>query len=404
MTIIAEKIAFGGKSFAKINGKSVFIPYAVPGEVLEVETVKQKNDWDEAKIIKIIEPSEFRINPPCKYYGICGGCDMMHITTDAQKNFRLQMMKDVFLQNGIELDNVQIIEDRDFNYRCRFQLNEGGLCKRESNEVVMIEECLCAENPVNEYLKNSNRKNHNGRIHIFGSEKMLGEKKIIIENRTENDGQKERITGNKNKKIKIRTNTYFSGTVQDEKNCVTVTLNKKEISFDTRGFFQSNLFVFEKVISLILENLDGGNAVLDMYSGSGSISAFLPQKFQKVILVEHNRDAVVYAEKNMAGTNHVSYGLSGKSWVENCSKSEGKIDACVIDPPRSGMEKEVLDFLCSSKIRQIAYLSCNPSTQARDCKRLLKSGYKIKKSFLCDFYPNTSHIESLLILEQTDEF
>ena len=407
MNIITDKITFGGNSFSKINGKSLFIPYAIPGEVLDVEIVKEKSDWAEAKIVKIIESSPLRIIPPCKYYGICGGCNMMHIEAKAQKSFRLQMLQDVFLQNNIKIEDVKIIEDKDFNYRSRFQLNDGGLCKRESNETVQIDECLCAENCINQFLKEINEiKDHTpplGRVHIFGSEKIIGDKKVIIENTCEKNvrtNESSRIIGKSKKTLKLKSNNYFSGTVQDDKNSITVELLSQKISFDARGFFQSNLFVFEKVISLILENLPEGEKILDIYSGCGSISLFLTQKFKKVVLVEHNRDALVYAEKNLLGKNHTSYGLSASTWVKNCSESEGFFDSCVVDPPRSGMEIEVLEYLCKSKIPLIAYLSCNPATQARDCKKLIEHGYKIKKAFLCDFYPNTSHIESLLFLER----
>ena len=135
-----------------------------------------------------------------------------------------------------------------------------------------------------------------------------------------------------------------------------------------------------------------------MYAGCGSISSFLGQKYEHVTLVEHNRDALVFAEQNMAGTPHLSYGLSGANWVKNCAAACPAFDAAVVDPPRSGMEKEVLDYFCKSKIPFIVYLSCNPSTQSRDCSKLIQSGYKIQSCYLLDFYPNTSHIESLVIL------
>ena len=134
-----------------------------------------------------------------------------------------------------------------------------------------------------------------------------------------------------------------------------------------------------------------------MYSGCGSISVFLKDKYKNVSLVEHNRDALVYAEKNMNGLTHTSYGLSGASWVKNCASFCPPFDACVVDPPRSGMEKEVLDYLCKSKIPYIRSLSCDPSTHARDCERLIKAGYRLEKIYLLDFYPHTSHIESLAI-------
>ena len=136
-----------------------------------------------------------------------------------------------------------------------------------------------------------------------------------------------------------------------------------------------------------------------MYSGCGSISTFLTEKYENVVLVEHNRDALVYAEQNMAGTKHISYGLSGAAWVKSCASSLPAFDAVTIDPPRSGMEKEVCTWLCQSKIPLILSLSCDPATHARDLARLLACGYNLKEIYLLDFYPNTSHIESLAVLE-----
>lgn len=203
---------------------------------------------------------------------------------------------------------------------------------------------------------------------------------------------------NSSKKLKVKENHYFAGTVASPQNSVTVTLGGKELSFDVRGFFQSNLFVFEKVTKLICDTLAPGENILDMYAGCGSISAFLADKFNNVILVEHNRDALVYAEQNLKGKKHLSYGLSGAQWVKNCAAMCPQFDAAVVDPPRSGMEKEVCDYLCKSGIPQIRSLSCDPATHARDLAKLIKAGYTIQQVFLLDFYPHTSHIESLAIL------
>ena len=113
------------------------------------------------------------------------------------------------------------------------------------------------------------------------------------------------------------------------------------------------------------------------------------------MLVEHNRDALVYAEQNLTGKKHISYGLSGAAWVKNCAAALPPFDACTIDPPRAGMEKEVRQWLCNSQIPLILSLSCDPSTHARDCSALLSAGYTLKKMYLLDFYPQTAHIESL---------
>lgn len=399
MTIITEKTVFGGKSIAKIDGKTVFIPYTMPGETLEINITESKRDYDNAEIVKIIKASEHRIEPKCKYYGKCGGCNMMHIAPEFQKELRKTMLKDIFEQNGIGLTDIEIISGPDYNYRCRFQLNDGGLSERNGNLIIPVQKCECAEEVVNEYLeKVPAEKRNKGRIHLFGSNNVIHNgqndgKVIISEQQTLNKGIQ---TNKTKKKLKLKENHYFAGTVASPENMVTVKIGNKELTFDVRGFFQSNLYVFEKVTKLIADILPGGKNVLDMYAGCGSISTFLTDKYENVVLVEHNRDAIVYAEQNLAGKKHTSYGLSGENWVKNCSSYE-VFDACVVDPPRSGMEKAVCDYLCKSKIPVICSLSCDPSTHARDCARLIKAGYRLEKMYLLDFYPNTSHIESLAV-------
>ena len=395
-------MVFGGKSLGKIDGKNVFVPYTIPGEKLEIEITEQNKDYDNAEIVKILEPSPHRIEPACRYYGKCGGCNMMHIEPAYQKELRKGILTDIFRQNGIDIaEKTEIISGPDFNYRSRFQLNDGGLSQRRSNVVIKIEECLCAENAVNDYLKNTAeqpQKRPAGRSHLFGSSFSEEGLKIAQEEKKES---KPNITGGgqKNKKLKIKENHYFSGTVASPQNTMTVNFGGHKLSFDVRGFFQSNLFVFEKVCRLITDLLPGGKNILDMYSGCGSISTFLTEKYENVVLVEHNRDALVYAEQNLAGTKHMSYGLSGAAFVKTCANTLPAFDACTIDPPRSGMEKEVCQWLCKSNIPLILSLSCDPATHARDCAKLISAGYELKKMYLLDFYPNTSHIESLAVLE-----
>ena len=393
-TVKTEKTVFGGNTIAKIDSKTVFIPYSMPDETLSVNIVQHKNDYDNAEIVEVLKPSRHRVEPPCKYYGSCGGCNMMHIDTEYQREIRKGMLCDAFGMNKIDIqDKVEVVYGPDFNYRSRFQFIDGGLSQKNSNNVIKINKCLCAEKPVNDFLQNTDfEKRPKGRIHYFGSEKTEGEKKLKIEKTEE-----KKLPSKTDKKIKIKERHYFSGTILSEDNTVTVNLNGKKLSFDVRGFFQSNLNVFEKVLNLILENLPGGKNILDMYSGCGSISLFLTDKYENVVLVEHNRDALVYAEKNLSGLNHTSYGLSGEAWVKNCSSFCPPFDACVVDPPRSGIEKAVMDYLCKSKIPVICSLSCDPSTHARDCSRLIKAGYELEKIYLLDFYPHTSHIESLAI-------
>ncbi len=420
MNIITDKFTFGGNSLGKIDGKNVFIPYTIPGEEIEIKITESKKDYDSAEIVKIVTPSPYRKEPECPYYGKCGGCNMMHIQDEYQTELRKNILEDIFRQNGVEIKcGIQIISGPSTGYRARFQLNDGGLSEKKSNTIIPIESCICAEAEINDYLKETPpEKRGKGRIHIFGSSFMTkngqNSQKIItakgnntdyVEKTVQYDNfseinQQKKSDWQRKKQKKVKENRYFAGSTLSEENCVTVGLNGKELTFDVRGFFQSNLFVFQKVVSLITDSLPSGKNVLDMYSGCGSISAFLADKFECVTMVEHNRDAVVFAEKNLAGKNHISYGLSGENWVKNCAAYCPTFDACVVDPPRSGMEFKVREYLCNSGIPVIASLSCDPATHARDCAKLIKAGYSLDKLYLLDFYPNTSHIESLAIFSR----
>jgi 23S rRNA (uracil1939-C5)-methyltransferase len=397
MKIIAEKIVFGGNSIGKIDGKTVFIPYAIPGEELDVNIKESKRDYDIAEINEILKPSPYRITPQCKYYGKCGGCNLLHVKSDYQVEIRKQILCDIFEQNGIKIsDKIDVISGPDFNYRARFQLNDGGLSERHSNVIVPVSACLCAEESINQYFNETPfEERKNGRIHIFGSKFMTDSQKIRVSK--EKTVQKSIQPSKNSKKLKIKENHYFAGTAASPENSVTVNLGGKNLSFDVRGFFQSNLFVFEKVLKFISGNLPHCENVLDMYSGCGSISAFIADKAENVVLVEHNRDALVFAEQNLQGKKHISYGVSCENWVKNYSAQCPHFDACVVDPPRSGMEKAVRQYLCESDIPLIFSMSCDPATNARDCADLIKSGYSLEKIYLLDFYPNTSHIESLAI-------
>ncbi|MBQ3799218.1 MAG: methyltransferase, partial [Treponema sp.] len=255
-----------------------------------------------------------------------------------------------------------------------------------------------------------------GRVHLFGSGAITsipeGYDKIVIAHEEERQKRREEkarsghprksANGRPLKKQK-RIRPRFEGTSFDPANSCTIGLLGKEIRFDVQGFFQSNLEMLEKAIPLITGGLSGSNA-LDIYAGVGTFSTFLADSFGKVCLVEHNRDALAWAELNLAGKSHESYGVSADNWIQNHAARymalNGQFDAVVVDPPRSGMEKSVSSWLAGSDIPHIRSLSCDAATQARDTAALVRGGYRLDRLFLLDFYPQTCHIESLAWLRK----
>lgn len=407
--IKTEKMVAGGDCLARLNGKNVFIPYSLPGEELEIEITKSFRDYDLAKIVRIITPSPHRLEPFCPLYGTCGGCNLQHIEIEYQIELRKEILKECFKREGIECPPIEVISYADTNYRSRVQLTNGGFNKKSSNEIISLEECPIATAEINGYLKNTAQNERPcGRVHIFGDKRITSEPKVIIAEEREKISREIKVQGVSSKrkeKLRLQQKRHFAGSTLNQNNRCQINLLGKNIAFDVQGFFQSNLSVLEKTISEVTRNM-GGRNVLDMYSGCGTFSVFLADLFDKVCMVEHNRDAIVFAEENLRGKNHDSFGLSGENWVKYSSESyiagNGNFEAVVIDPPRSGMEKEVCKWLCRSKIPQIRSVSCNPSTHARDASFLVKSGYHLSKLYLLDFYPHTAHIESLACFEYTE--
>ncbi|MCR4823269.1 MAG: class I SAM-dependent RNA methyltransferase [Treponema sp.] len=411
--IETEKMVAGGDCLSHINGKNVFVSYALPGEKLEVEITKSFRDYDLAKIVKIITPSPHRVQPFCPLYGKCGGCNLQHVAPDYQVELRKEILRDSFERNGIKCPPIEVISASDKNYRCRIQLTNGGFNKRESNEIVSLEKCPIATEELNSYLENTPREQRPaGRVHLFGDSRIISENsgdKVIVAQEREKVSHEIKLQGGasakRKEKLRLQQKRQYAGSSLNQNNRCQISLVDKKIAFDVQGFFQSNLDVLEKTISQVTKNM-GGRNVLDMYSGCGTFSLFLADYFDKVTLVEHNRDALVFAEENLRGVNHESFGLSGENWIKYSAEkfiaNNGEFEAVVIDPPRSGMEKAVCQWLCRSKIPQIRSVSCNPSTHSRDASFLVKAGYKLSKLYLLDFYPHTAHIESLANFEYTE--
>ncbi len=410
--ITAEQMVTGGDCISSIDGKKVFVPLAIPGEELEIEITREFRDYSQGRIVSVLTPSPHRVQPFCSRYGSCGGCNMMHIDCAYQQELRTSILREAFQREGLDVPEIEVVAGSDRGYRARFQLHDGGLMERGSNRMIRLDSCDCATPEVNRYLSEvPPAERPRGRVHLFGSSAITsipeGYDKIVIAHEEERQKKKEekvqkgmpRKTVNgrpmkKQKKIKPR----FEGTTFDPANRCTIALLGKEISFDVQGFFQSNLELLGKAIPLITDGLSGDNA-LDIYAGVGTFSVFLADSFKRVCLVEHNRDALAWAETNLAGTAHESYGVSGDSWTKNHARTfmdlHGGFDVAVIDPPRSGMEKSVSTFLAASGIPRIRSLSCDAATHARDIAQLVKGGYRLDRLFLLDFYPQTCHIESL---------
>ena len=368
-------MVFGGDCIAKIDGKTVFIEGGIlPGEKAEVETVVSKKDYDRVLVKKILVPDTGRREAFCDFYGICGGCNFQHADYALQLELKKRIVEELLARSfGAvpPLPDIKIVSGPEKEYRSRFQLHNGGLKKRNADSVVFIDDCPCAVPVLRDFLRRKNVLKNS----VFSAERVS---------------------------VCAAGDTVVTG--RDAQTVRSVDIAGKRIFFDVNGFFQSNLFVLEQALPLITDGLYG-KRLLDMYGGTGVLSLFAADKFEEVTIVESDEKPLALAKRNYKENGiaeaPLTRAMHGKIWAKRRAQTAGLFDAVIVDPPRTGIESAVIDYLCAAKPPVIRSLSCDPATHARDLKKLLCAGYTISDFYLLDFYPQTSHIETLARLTFT---
>ena len=363
-----EKIISNGCGLARYNGRAVFIPFTVPGEKIYAEIDLTGKQYLEGKILDIIEPSPDRVVPPCPLYGKCGGCSLQHISYERQLEIKKELVSEALKRNGgIRIENPEITQSRAFGYRNRIQLHSSvdgppGFKQRKGSAVVPVSECLVCNDGINRYLAEGD---HN-----------ISERTVLF--------------SPDDKRI------YSSAEETDE---ISVYLNNIEIKTSAGSFFQSNIKLFEKTLIDIKEYVKG-DTLLDLYAGAAVFGTVLSESFSRIISVEENKSALKFGEKNIPDRGAFKKAFYPVS-VEKFLKKEGKRikpDTVIVDPPRTGLSKQVRKYLMSLKPERLIYLSCDYTTLARDLGELTRGNYSINMMKIYDFYPQTAHAETLVVL------
>jgi 23S rRNA (uracil1939-C5)-methyltransferase len=402
-----EKVVFGGKGIAKVNNKTCFIPFSLPEEVVEVEIISDKKDICEGYPVKILKESPFRIAAKCKYYLNCGGCDFQHVDYSTQLHLKKEILEETLERIGKINKNVDkvIPSSNPFNYRNRVQFKfDGknfGFYKTKTNEVVEIDRCEIADENINKLiqpLKNFALKNKFiNEMHVFYPEESKPTLKIYLKNQ-------ENLTVDEiekffnavgiyveNKRIKIygKPFTFYK-----------VNNFNYRVSLDS--FFQVNKYQIYNLIDEVLNEIpDNTDCIGDIYCGVGLLSIPVSKKVAKVFGIELSKSAVKDANYN-AKINNVQ---NVKFYQKNVLKSLDIIygyepQILIFDPPRTGIPKNVIENLIKLKsLNRIIYVSCNPSTAARDIN-MLSENFKLTKVKLIDMFPQTHHIESIFVLDK----
>ncbi len=408
-------MAFKGYGVSRIDGKVVFIPYSAIGDEVWVEIVEEKKNYSTGKLVEILAPSSWRVEPPCPYFGRCGGCQWQHINYAQQAELKKEILKDILMRLGglKEIPPITAFPSPDpYDYRTRVQLKvkgeKLGYYQERSHQLIDIERCPIAHPLVNEIIP------------------LLRKERFLLSSTEEIDIN---VSPEEGKGVLIfcflktsqgwetsahqflKSHPILKGitTLRERQ---TASLGKSHLSFtiplnltlrtSPGSFFQVNLKQNEKLIREVLEFSRGqrNERALDLYSGVGNFALPLATVTQEVWGIEENAVAVKDARFNAQfnGIENVGF-IRGK--VEDVLKKwkREKPDLIILDPPRTGC-KGAVDQVAGLKPKRIVYVSCEPTILARDLRLFSEKGYSISELVLIDMFPQTYHMEVVGLLTQ----
>lgn len=388
------------------DGKTIFVENALPGEIVEIKIQKEKKNLIEAEIVDIIDKSKLRIMPGCIYYDSCGGCNLLHMDYHSQLTYKQHKVYEIlkkFTKEDIKVNSI-IHTDNQFNYRNKITLHVGkkiGYYTKKSKEIVPICKCNIADAAINHILaymqNNMDMKNINEII--IRKSKYTHEVMVIIKsNEKINEDYfinhfKDKVTS----LIACEKNTYKT---LYGSSYIREIMNEFQFLISKDSFFQVNTECAIQLYNQVKEyaNLTGGETVLDLYCGTGTIGIYISKMAKYVLGVEMNEHAIQDANQNKK-LNHVQNidFICGDS-SDIVTKLSHDFDVIIVDPPRAGLDKNTLKFLKESKANRIIYVSCDPITLARDINEL-KTIYHINEVTPVDMFPNTAHVECVCVLK-----
>ncbi|EJT6142788.1 23S rRNA (uracil(1939)-C(5))-methyltransferase RlmD [Clostridium perfringens] len=436
---------YEGEGIAKIDNKyPIFIEGALKGEKVKVRIVKVNKNFAYGKLMEVLEASEERVNPPCAIYKRCGGCKLQHASYKAQLDFKWDRVKDCVSKIG-KLDpsivKYPLGMEEPWRYRNKVQLPIGlingevkiGFFAPRSHDIIDMESCLIQDEIGDKVVKLTREWIEKFNIRPYNVDGEYDEKGIvrhimIRRGFTTNEVMVVLVTNGEKLPHKeefvdlmVKNIPGIKSVIQNinsKKTNVILGLESKTLwgedtvsdyigdfrfNISPLSFFQVNPIQTEVLYGKALEyaNLTGNEEVFDAYCGTGTITLFLSQKAKKVYGVEIIPQAIdnawINAKENKVENVEFFVGESEVVIPDLINKGV-KADVVVVDPPRKGCDKKLLDAITHIDAKKIVYVSCDPSTLGRDLKVLEENGYKTLEVQPVDMFPNTAHIENVALL------
>ena len=383
--VIIESVDDIGNGVTRINNIVVFIPYTLKNEKVKIKIVSISKRFAVGKVIEFITKSDKRCEVKCNCYNECGGCNFLHINFNDELSIKINYINKLFNTN---INTV--LTNNEYNYRNKatFHIKDGkiGYYSEKTNNIIEINNCLLLDNRIND-------------IYNYLKEHELSTiSEVII-----------RVT-TKDIMIVFKGEKYDINDIINHFNITSIYLNDKLIygesyiieeidnikySIYPNSFFQVNKNNMKIMYDKAREYAGYGNNLLDLYCGTGTIGIYLKDNFKHIDGIEINKDSIKNANinKKLNNINNIKF-ISGDASIAK----NNNYDVIIVDPPRSGLSKKVIDFLNKSNSKRIVYISCNPKTLKRDIDLL--NNYKMIKLEIINMFNKTKHIECITLLEK----
>ena len=444
--ITPEKLVYEGSALAKVNGYPIFIEGACPQDKLKVKITKANKNFAIAVIEEIIEPSPHRVKPFCPMHNVCGGCGWQHIDYEFQleqkRNIVYETVKKITGEDIEVKDVIPSLQTKTYRSKVQYPVSQtkvskrllAGYYKKGSHELVNIKFCPIQPkiiDKITEFIRQNaqelgisgyNEKLHKGELKHLVYRYSNSENELIVIF-VVNDTQLKDKFKKLSKKLMDefahikgclinynpnKTNLIMSNDTRKilGENFITEKIDDKIFRISANSFFQVNIGSARNIFNIvkdIIKNNYKNPRILDAYSGVSSFGIWLSDVAKEVVSVEEALSATKDASENVKlnnVTNLTALNGDAKKIFEELIKNNDKFDVTVLDPPRKGCEKESLDFAIKLSEKSIIYVSCNPSTLARDLKYLGENGFKTKYIQPVDMFCHSYHIESVAWLEK----
>ena len=450
-------VAAEGKAIAKVDGMTVFVPFVIPGDVVDIQTYRKRKSFAEGRVVRFVAYSKDRIEPVCEHFGVCGGCKWQMLPYPLQLKNKQQQIEDnltrigkvklpgimpimgapktTFYRNKLEftfsnkrwLTEKEIGSDKEFTKMDALGFHIPGMF----DKVLDINKCWLQEDVSNE-IRNSVRAfclQHNFEFFDLREQKGLmrtliirttstGELMVIVVFFQDDEECREMLMKHLADTFPQITSLLYiinekkNDTITDQEvitykgnDCIYEEMEGLKFKIGPKSFYQTNSEQAYNLYKVAREfaQLSETDLVYDLYTGTGTIANFIARSVKKVVGIEYVEEAIEDAREN-AIANGINNTLFFAGDMKDILHQEfilkhGRPDVLITDPPRAGMHTDVVDAILFANPKRIVYVSCNPASQARDLN-LLDANYKVTRVQPVDMFPHTHHVENVVLLER----